>query len=186
MAAKTLAEDKASPNAKNPEAYELCIMRHGAAVARDTGGYADDSKRPLTPVGKKKMKEIAAGLARLGFTPDWIVTSPLVRAVETAEIVADSLPAKTPMDFCEELRPGASPEALMAYLAKRSNSKRVLLVGHEPDLSQLATRLIGAGRHANLAFKKGGCCLISFTRFPPQTPGRLVWWLTPRVLRKLA
>ena len=60
------------------------------------------------------------------------------------------------------------------------------MVGHEPDLGELAARLIGAGRNANMPFKKGGCCLITFSVFPPKSPGRLVWWLTPRVMRKLA
>jgi phosphohistidine phosphatase SixA len=74
---------------------------------------------------------------------------------------------------------------LIAFLAKRSNRRRVLVVGHEPDLGELAARLIGAGRNANMPFKKGGCCLITFSVFPPKSPGRLVWWLPPRVMRKL-
>jgi phosphohistidine phosphatase len=161
-------------------------MRHGIAVDRASAGFSDDSKRPLTPEGKKKMKEIAAGLVKAGFDLDWIVTSPLVRARETAAIVADELGSRVPLDACEALRPGESPESLIAYLAKQAGRKRVLVVGHEPDLSELATRLIGAGRHANLAFKKGGCCLITFLEFPPKSPGQLVWWLTPKLMRKLA
>ena len=166
--------------------YEFYIMRHGIAVTRGSAGFSDDSKRPLTPEGKKKMQEIAEGLIRLGLDLDWIVTSPLVRAVETAEIVAESLGSHVPMDFSDHLKPGASPEALISFLAKHANRKRVLVVGHEPDLGEMAARLIGAGRHANLPFKKGGCCLITFDEFPPKSPGQLVWWLTPRVLRKLA
>lgn len=165
--------------------YELYIMRHGIAVDRGSAGFSDDSKRPLTPEGKKKMKEIAAGLTRLGFDVDWVVTSPLIRAAETAEIVAEELAPAVPKDFCDALRPGGSPEALITFLAKHSNRKRVLVVGHEPDLSELAARLVGAGRHANLAFKKGGCCLITFNEFPPKSPGQLVWWLTPKLMRKL-
>jgi phosphohistidine phosphatase len=105
--------------------------------------------------------------------------------VETSEIVAESLDSNVPMDFCDALRPSESAETLISFLAKRPNRKRVLVVGHEPDLSNMAGRLIGAGRHANLAFKKGGCCLITFDEFPPKSPGSLVWWLTPRLLRKL-
>ncbi len=180
----SLEDDKAK--AERETGYELYIMRHGAAVTRGTTGFSDDSKRPLTPDGKKKVKEITAGLARLGFAVDWIVTSPLVRAVETAEIVAEGRGAGVPMDFCDHLRPGGSPESLISFLAKHANRRRVLVVGHEPDLSLMGARLIGAGRHANLAFKKGGCCLITFNEFPPKSPGELVWWLTPRVLRKLA
>jgi phosphohistidine phosphatase SixA len=59
------------------------------------------------------------------------------------------------------------------------------VVGHEPDLSELAARLIGAASHANLGLKKGGCCMVSFEEFPPRSPGQLEWWLTPRLMRKL-
>jgi phosphohistidine phosphatase len=166
--------------------YELYIMRHGIAVDRGSAGFSDDSKRPLTPEGKKKTQEIARGLVKLGFDVDWIVTSPLVRAAETAEILAEEVGSAVPRDVCDALRPGGSPEALITFLAKHTNRKRVVVVGHEPDLSALATRLIGAGRHANLAFKKGGCCLITFDEFPPKYPGQLVWWLTPKLIRKMA
>lgn len=182
MAPKGLSGDKTV----RQTGYELYIMRHGVAVTRGSAGFSDDSKRPLTPEGRKKMQEIVQGLSRLGFDVDWIVSSPLVRAVETAEIVAKGLASNVPMDFSDALRPGGSAETLISFLAKHANRKRVLLVGHEPDLSEMAARLTGAGRHANLALKKGGCCLITFDEFPPKSPGQLVWWLTPRVLRKLA
>jgi phosphohistidine phosphatase len=169
-----------------PEDYELYIMRHGIAVMRAPSTVMDDAKRPLTPEGKDKMREIAAGLVRAGVTVDWIVSSPLVRAVETAEIVGEALESKPPLDSCDALRPGGQPEALISFLARRANRRRVLVVGHEPDLGELAARLIGAGRNANMPFKKGGCCLITFSVFPPKSPGRLMWWLTPRVMRKLA
>jgi phosphohistidine phosphatase len=163
----------------------LYIMRHGLAVSRGGVTFSDDARRPLVPEGKEKLREIGEGLKRMGFEVDWIVTSPLVRAVETAGIIAESLASSAPVDVCEAMRPGGSPEDLLAFLAKRPSRKRVLVVGHEPDLSELAARLIGAGSHANLAFKKGGCCMISFDEFPSKGPGQLVWWLTPRLLRKL-
>jgi phosphohistidine phosphatase len=169
-----------------PADYELYIMRHGLAAARQVTTVMDDAKRPLTVEGKQKMREIASGLVRAGMEADWIVSSPLVRAVETAEIVADALGSKPPLDCCEALSPGSAPEALITFLAKRPNRRHVLVVGHEPDLGELAARLVGAGRNAHMPFKKGGCCLITFSEFPPKTPGRLVWWLTPRVMRKLA
>ena len=172
--------------AGHPAEYELYIMRHGIAMMRTATTVMEDAKRPLTPDGKQKMRDIAAGLVRAGMEVDWIVSSPLVRAVETAEIVGDALSSKPPLDFCDALRPGGEPEGLITFLAKRANRRRVLVVGHEPDLGDLAARLIGAGRNANMPFKKGGCCLISFSAFPPKAPGRLVWWLTPRVMRKLA
>jgi len=174
--------------AETPEGktgYSLYIMRHGIAVDRGAVRFTDDAARPLTPEGKEKMQEIGEGLKRAKFELDWIVSSPLVRAVETAKIVAESLSANPPMDLSDAMRPGGSPEALMAFLAKHPDRTEVLVVGHEPDLSELAARLIGAGSHASLAFKKGGCCMISFDEFPPKGPGRLEWWLTPRLLRKL-
>lgn len=181
MTAKAETGSKADPAAP----YELYIMRHGIAGERGAQ-YPDDAKRPLTPEGKKKLREVVAGLAQFGVELDWIVSSPLVRARETAEIVAEGLGAHTPLDLCDALSPGGEPEALIKFLAKHTNRTRVLVSGHEPDLSELAARLIGAGRHAHFAFKKGGCCLITFDEFPPQSPGQLVWWLTPKVMRKLA
>ncbi|MBI2819349.1 MAG: phosphohistidine phosphatase SixA [Acidobacteria bacterium] len=158
-------------------------MRHGIATDR-SGRYAsNDANRPLTPMGRKRTEQIAAGLKSLGYEFDWIVTSPLVRARETAEIVASSTRDNTPLDECPALRPGGSFEELLSFLDKNPRCRRVLLVGHEPDLSTLASRLIGAGPVANLIFKKGGCCLIQCDGRPSQSAGRLVWWLTPRLLR---
>ena len=166
--------------------YEFYILRHGIATERRANSSLDDTKRKLTPEGREKMQEIARGLKRVGMEVDWIVTSPLVRAVETAQIVSASLGLKVPMDFSDELRPGEPADKLLSFLAKQPERKRVLLVGHEPDLSMLAARLMGAGRDANLALKKGGCCLITSEEFPLKSPGQLVWWLTPRLLRAMA
>jgi phosphohistidine phosphatase len=179
------AKEPDKARAGRPEDYELYIMRHGLAVERNVTTVMDDAKRPLTAEGKEKMGEIAAGLLRSGMEVDWVVSSPLVRAVETAKIVADALGSKAPVELCEALGPGGAPETLIAFLAKHPNRRRVLIVGHEPDLGELAALLIGAGRNANMPFKKGGCCLITFSIFPPKSPGRLAWWLPPRVMRKL-
>ena len=178
-------KDTDEPRGAVAKEYELYIMRHGIAADRDAAS-TDDAKRPLTSEGKQKMCEIAAGLVHAGMELDWIVSSPLVRAAETAEIVGEVVGSKTPHDFCDALKPGGAPEALIAFLAKRPTRRRVLVVGHEPDLGDLAARLIGAGRNAHLPLKKGGCCLITFNIFPPKLPGMLVWWLPPRIMRKLA
>ena len=158
-----------------------------SAVTRSVSTVIDDAKRPLTPEGKQKTRAIASGLVRAGLDVDWIVSSPLVRAVQTAEIVAEALTPNPPMDFCDALAPGRRPGSIDRLSGQtRQPAPRVLVVGHEPDLGELAARLIGAGRNANMPFKKGGCCLITFSEFPPKSPGRLVWWLTPRIMRKLA
>ncbi|MBI3935315.1 MAG: phosphohistidine phosphatase SixA [Acidobacteria bacterium] len=171
---------------KQSSGYLLYILRHGVAVARESPDFPDDDARPLTPKGIKKLQQAVEGLIRTGFEPDWIVTSPLVRAKETAAIVAEALPSKVPMDACDALRPGSSFADLQAFLTDHIDRRCVLLVGHEPDLGRLAARLIGAGPHGNLAFKKGGCCLIQWEQQPFESVGQLVWWLTPRLLRSLA
>jgi phosphohistidine phosphatase len=165
-------------------AYELCIMRHGIAAERSIG--QDDARRALTSEGRERMKRIAEGLLKTGFAPTWIVSSPYVRALETARIVGEAETPAPLLDRCDVLEPGGTPEDLISFLARRPEHKRVLVVGHEPDLSALAARFTGAARQARFGFKKGGCCLIAFDGFPPRPPGQLVWWLTPRLLRKLA
>ena len=162
--------------------YQLFLMRHGIALDRTSPLAADDAARPLTPKGRKRIARIARALLKMGYEFDWIVTSPLVRAAETAEIAAAAQSPNPPVDKCAALGPGGSPEDVLAFLAKNADRKRVMLVGHEPDLSALAGRLIGAGRDANLEFKKGGCCLIEYDSEPARYTGRLVWWLTPRAL----
>src|SRR5208283_2171283 len=121
MTTKETNEGRVGPQ---PE-YELYILRHGLAVERDVTTVMDDAKRPLTSEGKQKMREIAAGLDRVGLEVDWIVSSPLVLAVGTAEIVAETLGSKPPLDICEALSPGGAPEALISFLAKRPNRRRV-------------------------------------------------------------
>lgn len=179
------AEESASREQKDPEKYALYLMRHGPAAVRDASKYPDDGERPLTADGRKRVREVADGLQAIDVELDWIVSSPLVRAADTAKIVAESFDPAVPLDYSDVLSPGGTPEALLDFLAKQPNRCQVMVVGHEPDLSDLAARLIGAARRAKLAFKKGGCCLIRFEEFPPRSAGELVWWLTPRILRKL-
>jgi phosphohistidine phosphatase len=171
---------------KTLPAYELYLMCHGIAAGHEGEVTANDFKRPLTPEGQQKVREIVRGWKRLGVSFDWVVTSPFVRALQTAEAVAEAYGSGVPLNTLESLRPGGSAEELISHLAAQPNRRQVLVVGHEPDLSLLARRLIGASPQANMTLKRGGCCLIIFEDIPPRSPGQLAWWLTPRVLRKLA
>ncbi len=153
--------------------YELCIMRHGIAASRGTASAMDDDKRPLTPEGREKMVKISAGLERLGLELDWIISSPLTRAMETAELVAGTLGTRVPLDKCDALRPGGTPQSLLEFLAVHPDRKKVLVVGHEPSLSLMVSWLIGAGSEACLEFKKGGCCLLHFDQ-SPQAATRII------------
>lgn len=137
---------------KSRAQYELFVMRHGEAVAREDKSYPDDSKRPLTLDSRKEVQKIAKGLKRMEVSVDWIVSSPFVRAVETAQIVAELLAPAVPTERSDALSPGGSAEALLTFLAGHPSRRRTVLVGHEPDLSKLAARLIGADRHAGFVF----------------------------------
>lgn len=170
---------------KENQGYPFYVMRHGIAVARGDPNFPDDDKRPLTPEGKKKLRVIAKGLLRLGVGVDSVISSPLVRASETAAIVAEILCPRARVEHSEYLRPGGSLQALVTSLGKRDEHRSVLVVGHEPDLSEGVAKLIGNTR-ASFQFKKGGCCRIDFEKFPPRPPGTLVWWLTPRVMRQIS
>ncbi len=169
---------------KDAQGYQLYVMRHGIAVARGDPNFPNDAQRPLTPEGKKKLRGIAKGLFRLGLDVDSIITSPLIRASETAAVVAEVFDTGVKIESSDFLRPGGSLQALLTSLGKRNDHRSVLVVGHEPDLSEGVAKLIGNTR-ASFQFKKGGCCRIDFDRFPPRPPGKLIWWLTPRVMRKI-
>lgn len=183
-----MASGKKMPERRDRDGvYEIYLMRHGIAADRDPSGSSDDAKRPLTIEGKLKLRAIAKGLKRLEAEWDWVVSSPLKRAVETADVIVEELGCAAPRDLSEALIPGGgSSERVISFLSQHPERSRVLLVGHEPSLSELASELLGAGHSAHLMFKKGGCCLISYEGFPSgEAPGLLAWWLTPRVLRKI-
>jgi phosphohistidine phosphatase len=161
---------------------ELYLIRHGVAAERGKD-WPDDSKRPLTPEGISRLRKSARGLAAVGVSFDQIVTSPLVRTRQTAEVFAEELKAKPPIATSDALAPAGTPAAVMQEIAKHVRKARVALVGHEPNLGELAAQLIG-GR-TPIEFKKGGICRIDFDVLPPKGTGALRWFLTPKMLRKL-
>lgn len=127
------------------------------------------------------MRKTAKGLVDLGVTFDLVLTSPLVRARQTADIVAAAFDAPPPVRQYVALAPDASPSELLDGLRRYSHHARVALVGHEPDLGALAARLIGAAQP--LPFKKGAVCRIDVTTLPPSSPGTLRWFVSPAMLR---
>ena len=163
--------------------FQLYLIRHGVAAERGDE-YPDDSKRPLTADGISRLRKEARALDAMGVTIDQIVTSPLVRTRQTADLIAESVKSKPPVATSDALAPAGTPGAVMQELAKYSKKGNVALVGHEPNLGELAARLIGS--RTALQFKKGGICRIDFDAIPPKGTGQLRWFLTPRILRKLA
>lgn len=159
--------------------YELYLIRHGLAEERGDR-WPDDNKRPLTDEGISRMRKATRGLARLGVTVDVVLSSPLVRARQTAEIVAAGLDPRPSLVNIDSLAPDGSFAAIVADLEKHGRKTRIALVGHEPAVGELAARLIGS-RHP-LELKKGAVCRIDLDEIPPGGPGDLRWLLTPKIL----
>ncbi|MBK6765091.1 MAG: phosphohistidine phosphatase SixA [bacterium] len=163
---------------------ELILVRHGLAVKRETPGYID-AERPLTQEGIERMQKGARGLASLVDPPDMIVSSPLLRAQQTAEILAVALQCNHEVAEWEALLPDAPPSAILALLRKQDRSgKSVILVGHEPHLSRCAAHLIGS-EPLSFQFKKGGAGAFEFPSRLAQGAAVLKWFLTPKQLRQL-
>jgi|SRR5262245_7620256 len=162
---------------------ELYLVRHAIAAERGDD-WPDDSKRPLTERGISRFKESVGGLKELDGIIDEIFTSPLVRARQTADLLAAGAGGRPNVKLLDALAPGTPPATVMAQLAKAAKSRRIALVGHEPDLGELAAFVIGARRP--MPFKKGGICRIDVAGLTSKAVGTLVWFVTPKILRKLA
>ena len=160
---------------------ELIIIRHAIAVARGTPGVPDED-RPLTPEGEQKFREAAKGLAALVDRPDALLTSPWLRARQTAAIAAAAWGRVEPVETAA-LASGSFEEQA-AVLDRYPGDATVAVVGHEPWVSELLARLLGTRHDERLEFKKGGAALVDV---PGRLAGggRLVWYLPPKVLRRL-
>jgi phosphohistidine phosphatase len=162
---------------------ELYLIRHGVAAERGDD-YPDDSKRPLTSAGISRLRKEARALDELNVGFDHIITSPLVRTRQTADVFAETMKSKPSVSTSDALAPAGAPTAVIQDLAKHMRKGRIAIVGHEPNLGELAARLIGARNP--LEFKKGAICRIDFEIFPPKGTGHLRWFVTPRMLREIA
>jgi phosphohistidine phosphatase len=162
--------------------YELYLIRHGIAEERGEA-WPDDAKRPLTEEGTARVRKSARGLARLGVAFDAILTSPLVRTRQTADAVASAFTVRPHIVASDSLAPGGTFQAVLAELEKHTRRARIALVGHEPGIGELASRLSGS-RHP-LEFKKGAACRIDVDALPPTGPGTLRWFLTSRIMRSI-
>jgi phosphohistidine phosphatase len=169
---------------------ELYFLRHGQAGQR-SAWVGDDALRPLTEAGRERMVQEATTMRKLGLAPDVIVTSPLARARQTAEVVAEILGLEARLVEDDRLAPGFSLDKLggvLSHLKGGSSGESVLLVGHEPDLTEIVGRLVGG---ADVLFKKGALARVDL---PARTSisggssrglegrGQLVWLLQPAVL----
>jgi phosphohistidine phosphatase len=164
---------------------KILLIRHAEAEDRaNSQGISADRARRLTPRGRRTIRKGAKALCRMLPESSVVATSPLVRAQETAAIVARAF--DVPVAELEALAPGGSKKVLLAWLDEQPRDASAVWVGHEPDMGNLASWLVAGSARGFVEFKKSAACLIEFDGRPRAGAGRLLWLLPPGVLRKLA
>jgi phosphohistidine phosphatase len=160
----------------------LYLVRH--AIAEERGPtWPDDRLRPLTDEGIARMRRAVKGFEKLAEPIGLILTSPLTRALQTAEILSKGMTTHPEIATISALAPGGTSSAVALALSRYTKPHALALVGHEPDLGDLAAWLIGA--RVPLPFKKGSICRIDTRDWPATRQSRLVWAATPKMLRRL-
>jgi phosphohistidine phosphatase len=166
---------------------KLYILRHGIAVEPGTPGYDTDAERPLTPEGERKLTQIADAMEALELSFDLILSSPYLRARQTAEIIAEALKAHKKLELSDSLTPGGSMKKLVELLNRLQPSpESVLLVGHEPYLSGLVSLLVSGKASSAVVMKKGGLCKLSADSLQHGRCAALEWLLTPKQMALMA
>lgn len=160
---------------------KLYLLRHGDAGERTAEGYTTDAARALTPKGNKRTRQLANALRQMEITFDTIYASPLIRAHQTAAIIARSLRLENQLRTAGPLAPDhALAEALQLIADVPPTAKAILLVGHEPQLSRLISHLCTGGPHLGLTLKKGGLCRLELSAGKTGPEATLEWLLSPR------
>ena len=164
----------------------IYLIRHSNAVEQGVAEYQDDSRRPLTEKGRDKMTEIASALRKLGVNPDLIVSSPYLRARETAEILAKVLKYKKELLFNDSLVPAGTPEQIIGEINEKYTVGELMLVGHEPCLGILIGTLAAGAPNLVIDLKKGGVCCISSDDLHADRKAVLEWLLSPKIVTALS
>ena len=162
---------------------EIYVVRHGIAIDREDPKSPPDPDRYLTEEGIEKTKRVAAAVASLSGSPDLLLSSPYVRAMQTAEIFASALEyPKAKIRRSDLLLPGAEPTLFFRELAKDKQSSTIFIFGHAPQLDDLIACALGTKLHIT-SLKKAGVALIELKRVSPPH-GELVWLAPPKLLRR--
>lgn len=164
---------------------KLYLVRHATATERLGGHVRTDADRPLIDDGRKEAHVVAHALRKLGAKADVLLTSPLVRARQTAEIFSEVLGSKDKLHFSEALAPGGSASGLYEELEQFKKADEIFLFGHQPDMTRLASTLLFAGDELNMPFKKAGVARIDIFDLPPTAPGTLKWFITPKLAKAI-
>jgi phosphohistidine phosphatase len=164
----------------------LSLLRHGIAVVRESPGYEEDSERPLTGKGERRMRRIAEGMLAVGLAYDLILSSPYLRARQTADMVAQVLKTPDGVHLSDTLTPAGNPRQLIEALHTDHRERQdILLVGHEPYLSRLISVLLTGNPNLPVVMKKGGLCALDVETLRFGRCASLVSLLAPNQLRRL-
>jgi len=159
----------------------LYLLRHGLAVEPGTFEFGRDADRPLVPKGESKLKKIAAAMKAMEISFDLILSSPYVRARQTAEIVAAGLGVHKELQFSDTLMPAGSMKKLVELINQLQPApENVLLVGHEPFMSELISLLASGKTDFAVVMKKGGLCKLAVQSLHAGRCAALEWLLTPK------
>ena len=161
---------------------DLYVMRHG--IAEDVSATGADRDRELTPEGREKTREAGNALRKLEVEFEVVLSSPFARSWHTAEIIVEQLKCERVLKRCDALKSGAPIKPLLGEL-KALNSASVLVVGHEPDLSQLISVLLSGSAGLGITMKKGGLAKLRFPNRIEPGYARLEWLLGPKHLCRL-
>ncbi len=164
----------------------LYIVRHGLAAAPGTPGYDDDSQRPLTDAGRRRLKKIVKGLSEFGIELDAILTSPYVRARDTAMILAKEFDLKDKVALSDNLIPPGNFETLIDEIREKYDVENLALVGHEPMLSSLISWLTTGNTAMKVVLRKGGVAFLSTEKLYEEGRAVLRWLLTPSLMVNLS
>jgi phosphohistidine phosphatase len=164
----------------------LYILRHGLAEERAAGRHGKDSDRPLTPKGERKLWKIAEAMEALKLSFDLILSSPYTRARQTAQIVAEAFNARGELEFSDALTPNGSAKKVIELItALKPAPENVLLVGHEPYLSEFISLLVTGETGSSVVLKKGGLCKLSVESLKPGRCAAIEWLLTPKQMTRM-
>jgi len=159
----------------------LYILRHGIAVERGTPGVDKDADRSLTPKGERRLWRITEAMLALELSFDLILSSPYLRARQTAEIVAEAFKARKKLELLDSLTPYGDAKTLIQHLNRiQPAPESILLVGHEPYLSELIARLVSGSVSSSVTLKKGGLCKLTTASLKYGRCAALDWLLTPK------
>ena len=164
---------------------ELYVLRHAIALTAAEAGVSQDAERPLSDEGREKMKAIAGAMKKIAVEVDLVLSSPFVRARETAILAHDRMSKESCLEFSTALASGQDSKHILEELKQRfQKTQRITIVGHEPDLSILIGRITSLGR-LRLEMKKAALAKIEITELRPEIKGDLEWLLPPKVMLQI-